>query len=73
MRNWVEGGLGDQYNSKIVNLVLAASCKDYRISHEVNHVSSTVEDVLKRLTGGAQGQQQIGHDDPDAVDGELIE
>ena len=66
-------GLNGQYNPKMAALCLAAHHKEYRIQQEVNHISSTVEDILKRLSGGAQGQQQIGHEDPDAVDGELIE
>lgn len=70
--SWIKGGLSGQYNPKIAALCLAANYGPYNIKQEINHTSSTVEDVLKRLAG-ARSAQQIEYKTDDVTDGELIE
>lgn len=71
-RSWMENGLNGTFNPKIVNLALAATCKDYRVSQENNHnINVSVEGILQRLQGSQA--QQIEHQDPDTQDAEVIE
>ena len=70
--SWIKNGLNGAFNPKVVSLILAASCKDYRITQEVNHVSSTVEGILQRLSG-QQATPQIEHQGDDISDAEVVE
>ena len=69
---WLRLGLSGDFNPKIAALALAAHNKRYRIQQEVNHVSSTVEGILQRLSG-QQAAPQIDHQGDDVPDAEVVE
>jgi hypothetical protein len=67
---WLSGASTDRYNAKIIALALSANYKAYNVQREVNHRSSTVEEIIKRL--GSQGHQQIEHNEQDVIEGETV-
>jgi hypothetical protein len=58
-------------NPKIVALALAANYRKYNVQQQVNHRSSTIEDIIKRIGNQQQGREALP--DPDVIDGELPE
>jgi hypothetical protein len=69
--SWLKGGMTGSLNPKIVALALAANYRQYNVRQEVNHRSTTIEDVIKRIGSQQQNREALPY--PDVIDGELPE
>ncbi len=68
-QNWIENGMAEGYNAKIVNLCLAASCKDYHLNQDNTLTVMTIEDRLRQI----HQERRRALPDPDTTDAEVIE
>lgn len=69
-RQWVEKGLTDNFNSKVVCLCLAANIPEYRVNKETQlNVALSIEDRLRMIH---QRRRELGRvealPDPDVMD-----
>jgi hypothetical protein len=68
-RQWIEKGLTDNFNSKVVCLCLAANIPEYRVNKENQlNVQIAVEDRLRTLIELRQKGRLSAPTDPDVID-----
>jgi hypothetical protein len=69
-RQWVEKGLTDNFNSKVVCLCLAANIEEYRVNKDQQvNVQLSFEDRLSRIIAERGSQNRIpAPADPDVID-----